>query len=153
VALPLLAAHIRVAPVGQAGPVVVVVVQLFTQPVNAATVGPTCLTDLDKNLLKASIRNPHNDYVNVHNTLPQRRGAWPAGLTQQPTSRAAAGLEAVGRTSARPGRALAVEQFTRQVARRHRKRWRRRWIAGACNTQDLGVLGRLLAGQQRKQMV
>ncbi len=65
VALPLLAAHIHVAPVGQAGPVVI---PLFTQPVNAATVGPTCLTDLDKNLLKAIIRNPQNYYVNVHNT-------------------------------------------------------------------------------------
>ena len=38
VALPLLAAHIHEAPVGEAGPVVV---PLFTQPVNAATVGPT----------------------------------------------------------------------------------------------------------------
>jgi hypothetical protein len=65
VALPLLAAHIHVAPVGEAGPVVI---PLFTQPVNAATVGPTCLTDLDKNLLKAIIRNPQDYYVNVHNT-------------------------------------------------------------------------------------
>jgi hypothetical protein len=64
VALPLLAAHIHVAPVGEAGPVVV---PLFTQPVNAATVGPTCLSGLDKNLLKAIIRNPQNYYVNVHN--------------------------------------------------------------------------------------
>jgi predicted aconitase with swiveling domain len=64
VALPLLAAHIHVAPVGQAGPVVI---PLFTQPVNAATVGPTCPTDLDKNLLKDIIRNPENYYVNVHN--------------------------------------------------------------------------------------
>ena len=44
------------------------VVPLFTQPVNAAIVGPTCLTDLDKNLLKDIIRNPENYYVNVHNT-------------------------------------------------------------------------------------
>jgi hypothetical protein len=64
VALPLLAAHIHVAPVGQAGPVVV---PLFTQPVNAATVPRTCLTGLDKNLLKDIIRNPENYYVNVHN--------------------------------------------------------------------------------------
>ena len=64
VTLPLLAAHIHEAPVGEAGPVVV---PLFTQPVNAATVGPTCLTDLDKNLLKDIIRNPENYYVNVHN--------------------------------------------------------------------------------------
>jgi CHRD domain len=64
VALPLLAAHIHVAPVGQAGPVVV---PLFTQPINAATVPRTCLTGLDKNLLKAIIRNPQNYYVNVHN--------------------------------------------------------------------------------------
>ena len=63
-ALPLLAAHIHVAPVGQAGPVVV---PLFTQPVNAATVGPTCLTDLDKNLLKDILRSPQDYYVNVHN--------------------------------------------------------------------------------------
>ena len=64
VALPLLAAHIHVAPVGQAGPVVI---PLFTQPMNAATVGRTCLADLDKNLLKAIIRNPQDYYVNVHN--------------------------------------------------------------------------------------
>jgi hypothetical protein len=64
VALPLLAAHIHVAPVGEAGPVVV---PLFTQPVNAATVPRTCLTGLDKNLLKAIISNPQDYYVNVHN--------------------------------------------------------------------------------------
>jgi CHRD domain len=64
VALPLLAAHIHVAPVGEAGPVVI---PLFTQPVNAASVPRTCLTGLDKNLLKAIIRNPENYYVNVHN--------------------------------------------------------------------------------------
>src|SRR4029453_10706792 len=64
VALPLLAAHIHEAPVGEAGPVVV---PLFTQPVNAATVGPTCLTNLDKNLLKDIIRNPENYSVNFHN--------------------------------------------------------------------------------------
>jgi CHRD domain len=64
VALPLLAAHIHAAPAGQAGPVVV---PLFTQPVNATTVA-ACLGDLDKNLLKAIIRNPEDYYVNVHNT-------------------------------------------------------------------------------------
>jgi CHRD domain len=64
VALPLAAAHVHAAPAGQAGPVVI---PLFTQPVNATTVGPTCLTDLDKNLLKDIIRNPENYYVNVHN--------------------------------------------------------------------------------------
>jgi hypothetical protein len=77
VALPLLAAHIHVAPAGQAGPVVV---PLFTQAVNAATVPRTCLTGLDKNLLKAIIRNPQNYYVNVHNTPSPtaRSGAsWP----------------------------------------------------------------------------
>ena len=63
VALPLLAAHIHVAPVGEAGPVVI---PLFTEPVNAATVA-ACLSDLDKNLLKAILRNPENYYVNVHN--------------------------------------------------------------------------------------
>src|SRR5215211_8768942 len=46
VALPLLAAHIHVAPVGEAGDVVI---PLFTQPVNATTVA-ACLSDLDKNL-------------------------------------------------------------------------------------------------------
>ena len=44
------------------------VIPLFTQPVIAAYVGPTCLTGLDKNLLKDIIRNPENYYVNVHNT-------------------------------------------------------------------------------------
>src|SRR5215207_3608381 len=63
VALPLLAAHIHAAPAGEAGPVVV---PLFTQPVNATTVA-ACLSDLDKNLLKAIIRNPQDYYVNVHN--------------------------------------------------------------------------------------
>jgi CHRD domain/EamA-like transporter family len=62
--LPLLAAHIHEAPVGEAGPVVV---PLFTQPVNATTVA-ACLTGLNKNLLKAIIRNPADYYVNVHNT-------------------------------------------------------------------------------------
>jgi CHRD domain len=64
VALPLAAAHIHQAPAGQAGPVVL---PLFTQPVNAATVGPTCLSGLNKNLLKDIIRNPQDYYVNVHN--------------------------------------------------------------------------------------
>jgi hypothetical protein len=64
VALPLAAAHIHAAPVGAAGPVVI---SLFTEPVNAATVGPTCLTGLDKHLLKDILRNPENYYVNVHN--------------------------------------------------------------------------------------
>jgi hypothetical protein len=64
VALPLLAAHIHVAPAGEAGPVVI---PLFTQPVNAATVPRTCLTGLDKNLLKDILRSPQNYYVNVHN--------------------------------------------------------------------------------------
>jgi CHRD domain len=63
VALPLLAAHIHEAPAGQAGPVVV---PLFTQPVNTTTVA-ACLSGLDKNLLKAIIRNPQDYYVNVHN--------------------------------------------------------------------------------------
>jgi hypothetical protein len=64
VAPPLLAAHIHAAPVGEAGPVVV---PLFTEPVNAATVPRTCLSGLNKNLLKAIIRNPQDYYVNVHN--------------------------------------------------------------------------------------
>ena len=64
VTLPLLAAHIHQAPVGQAGPVVV---PLFTEPVKAATVGPTCLSGLNKNLLKDIIRHPQDYYVNVHN--------------------------------------------------------------------------------------
>jgi CHRD domain len=64
VALPLAAAHIHEAPVGEAGPVVV---PLFTQPVNSATVPRTCLAGLDKNLLKDILRNPENYYVNVHN--------------------------------------------------------------------------------------
>jgi hypothetical protein len=63
VALPLAAAHIHVAPAGEAGPVVI---PLFTQPVNTATVA-ACLTGLDKNLLKDILRNPQNYYVNVHN--------------------------------------------------------------------------------------
>ena len=77
VALPLAAAHIHVAPVGEAGPVVI---PLFTQPVNAATVGPTCLTDLDKNLLKDILRSPQDYYVNVH-TAPFPNGAVRGQLT------------------------------------------------------------------------
>jgi hypothetical protein len=64
VALPLAAAHIHVGAVGQAGPVVI---PLFTQPVNSATVPRTCLSGLDKNLLKDIIRHPQDYYVNVHN--------------------------------------------------------------------------------------
>ena len=64
VALPLLAAHIHAAPAGEAGDVVI---PLFTEPVNTATVA-ACLTGLNKNLLKDIIRNPENYYVNVHNT-------------------------------------------------------------------------------------
>ena len=66
VALPLLAAHIHQAPAGQAGPVVL---PLFTQPVKAATVGPACLSGLNKNLLKDIIRHPQDYYVNVHNAV------------------------------------------------------------------------------------
>jgi CHRD domain len=64
VALPLLAAHIHVAPAGEAGPVVV---PLFGEPVNAATVPRACLTGLDKNLLKDILRSPQDYCVNVHN--------------------------------------------------------------------------------------
>jgi CHRD domain len=64
VALPLAAAHIHQAPAGQAGPVVI---PLFTAPINSATVGPTLLTGLNKDLLKDIIRNPQGYYVNVHN--------------------------------------------------------------------------------------
>jgi hypothetical protein len=63
VALPLLAAHIHIAPAGEAGDVVI---PLFTQPVNSTTVA-ACLSGLNKNLLKDIIRNPENYYVNVHN--------------------------------------------------------------------------------------
>jgi hypothetical protein len=72
VALPLLAAHIHVAPAGpHAGPVVVL---LFGEPVNAAAVPRTCLTGLDKNLLKDILRSPQDYYVNVH-TAPFPTGA------------------------------------------------------------------------------
>ena len=77
VALPLLAAHIHVAPAGEAGDVVI---PLFTQPVNTATVGPTCLTGLDKNLLKDILRSPQDYYVNVH-TAPFPNGAVRGQLT------------------------------------------------------------------------
>lgn len=63
VALPLLAAHIHEAPVGLAGPVVV---PLFTSPVNS-TAATGCVTDVNKDLLKAILRNPEEYYVNVHN--------------------------------------------------------------------------------------
>ena len=77
VALPLLAAHIHVAPAGEAGPVVV---PLFSQPVNTATVPRTCLTGLDKNLLKDILRSPQDYYVNVH-TAPFPNGAFRGQLT------------------------------------------------------------------------
>ena len=77
VALPLLAAHIHVAPVGEAGPVVVL---LFGEPVNAAAVPRTCLTGLDKNLLKDILRSPQDYYVNVH-TAPFPNGAFRGQLT------------------------------------------------------------------------
>ena len=78
VALPLLAAHIHVAPAGpHAGPVVVL---LFGEPVNAAAVPRTCLTGLDKNLLKDILRSPQDYYVNVH-TAPFPNGAVRGQLT------------------------------------------------------------------------
>ena len=78
VALPLLAAHIHVALAGpHAGPVVV---PLFSQPVNTAAVPRTCLTGLDKNLLKDILRSPQDYYVNVH-TAPFPNGAVRGQLT------------------------------------------------------------------------
>ena len=78
VALPLLAAHIHVAPAGpHAGPVVV---PLFSEPVNTAAVPRTCLTGLDKNLLKDILRSPQDYYVNVH-TAPFPNGAVRGQLT------------------------------------------------------------------------
>ena len=64
VELPLLSAHIHLAPAGEAGPPVVT---LFGSAINSPTVGPTCVTDVDKSLLKDIIRNPENYYINVHN--------------------------------------------------------------------------------------
>ncbi len=64
---PATAAHIHVAPVGQNGPIVV--------PLAAPTSGSSSGTimNLDRELLKAIIKNPENYYVNVHNSM------YPAG--------------------------------------------------------------------------
>ena len=88
------------------------VVPLFTQPVNAATVGPTWLAGLDKNLLKASIRNPQNDYVNVHNTpSPAARcgASWPDAAAHEPGRRRAPGSGAhLGKTGTSARRRASI---------------------------------------------
>jgi hypothetical protein len=60
VALPIAAAHIHVAPVGVAGPVVIPL------PPTRADGGTGCVT-ADRSLLIAILTNPENYYFNVHN--------------------------------------------------------------------------------------
>jgi CHRD domain len=58
---PATAAHIHVAPVGVAGPVVVP----LTPPTSGSSSG--CVSDVNRDLIKAIIQNPEAYYVNVHN--------------------------------------------------------------------------------------
>lgn len=64
-----IAAHIHVAPVGVAGPVVV----NFNPAVNGLR---NCVSGVDPELVKAIRQNPANYYVNVHTT------AFPAGAVR-----------------------------------------------------------------------
>ncbi len=64
------AAHIHIAPAGVSGPVVI--------PLSAPTSGTSagCITGVDRDLLKAIVRNPAAYYVNVHNA------AFPGGAVR-----------------------------------------------------------------------
>ena len=55
------AAHIHAAPAGSPGPVVIP----LTAPATGSSSG--CVTDVDRELIKAIRQNPQNYYVNVHN--------------------------------------------------------------------------------------
>ena len=57
---PARAAHVHVAPAGEAGPVVVG----LTPPTNGSSSG---CAPVDRELAKAIVKNPENYYVNVHN--------------------------------------------------------------------------------------
>lgn len=65
VALPLLSAHIHQAAAGQVGPPVVTLFESVSTP----SVGPTCVSDVDKSLLKDIMRSPQDYYINVHNAI------------------------------------------------------------------------------------
>jgi hypothetical protein len=65
---PATAAHIHVAPAGDAGPVVVP----LTPPTGGSSSG--CIENVDRDLIKAILHDPDLYYVNVHNAA-YRAGA------------------------------------------------------------------------------
>ena len=67
---PATAAHIHVAPAGDAGPVVVP----LTPPTGGSSSG--CIENVDRDLIKAIMHDPDLYYVNVHNA------AYPAGAVR-----------------------------------------------------------------------
>jgi CHRD domain len=66
------AGHIHIAPVGEAGPIVVT---LFTGSFAGTDAVSGCVQDVDRDLIKAIRKDPSAYYVNVHSTPDFEGGA------------------------------------------------------------------------------